>query len=111
MLCSQAMAVCISMWLSGHGYDAPHREAVLSYIKRESGFAPGVVVKTGACLGQWAGIRRKQILELGRGKCPAWDIQLEFMDRELRGPFKGFWHSPNPNTHICNHFGRGKADP
>lgn len=85
----------ISGWLTNHGY-APHqRDAVLSYVSRESGFRPSVVAASGACLLQWAGSRRRAMLALGNGQCPTWETQMDFADRELRTEpcFAAFWRA------------------
>lgn len=104
-----AVAVCLllSGWLSGHGYDAPRRDAVLAYVGRESGFDPDVVTASGACLFQWAGARRREVLMLGEGRCPSWEAQVELADRELRTTFAGFWRSRHPAARMRECFGKG----
>ena len=108
MPCVKALCVLVGVWLGDHGYDASHRDAVLVYIERESGFDPDVVSRNGVCLYQWAGQRRRAIL--ARGACPDWRTQVEFADVELHGPFAGFWRSPDPARHMREHFGRGVLD-
>ena len=110
MACSKILCVLVASWLSTHGYDPAHREAVLNYIAHESDFEPDVVERTGACLFQWAGQRRRYALSLGRGRCPPWEVQMLIADRELRGPFAGFWRAHDPRTHMRAHFGRGALD-
>ena len=87
---------------------APQREAVLRYVQRESGFDASVIVKTGACGFQWAGVRRRTVLAMGSGRCPSWEVQMEFADRELRTTYGGFFRAADPYAHIRVHFGAGK---
>lgn len=99
----------MSGWLSQHGYSPAQRDAVLAYVRHESGFQPDVIGRTGACAFQWAGIRRRQILALGRGHCPPWWMQMEQADRELHTWFRGFWTAHDPAAHMRAHFGRGRS--
>jgi len=86
----------MTLWMGSHGYPKPLQAAVLDYVKHESGFEAGKIVSTGACLFQWAGVRRRRVLALGGGVCPAWEAQMGFMDRELRGEdcFRPLWARP-----------------
>lgn len=102
------LAACLALWMGAHGYDPPHQRAVLEYVHHESGFQPDVVVRTGACLFQWAGSRRRAVLKLGGGHCPSWEVQIEQADHEMRTLFPGFFHSLRPFEHMRNHFGRGR---
>lgn len=109
MACAHALAVCISMWLTAHGYSTAQRDAVLSYMHRESDFNPSLIERTGACLWQHAGHRRHQILALGGGRCPPWEQQMEFGDHELRTEFRRFWTADNPHAYMRNCFGMGRC--
>jgi hypothetical protein len=111
MQCTVLLCLAVSAWLSAHHYDPPHRDAVLAYIQHESGFNPDTIEWSGACVGQWAGVRRRYILSLGRGRCPPWQVQMLVMDRELHTDFAGFWRSANPAQHMRRHFGAGALDP
>lgn len=94
MLCaSVALCAVLSGWLTNSGFDAPHRDAVLTYIEHESGFDPDATSRSGACLFQWAGSRRRDVLALGHGKCPPIETQVQFAIKELRevGAFQCFW--------------------
>lgn len=104
-----AIAVCalLSWWLGNHGYDAPHREAVLAYVRSESDFQWWKIEWSGACLFQWAGERRRDVLAAGHGRCPSWRDQAIFADRELRTLFRGFWTTRYPGEHMRRHFGAG----
>ena len=106
-----ALCVLLSGWLGDHGYDAPHRDAVLAYVRHESGFVPNAIARSGACLFQWAGPRRREVLRIGRGTCPSWQVQATIADRELRTHFAGFWWSRDPALHMRRHFGTGALDP
>jgi len=108
--CTVALCFAISTWLTAHGYSPPQRDAVLAYVGRESGFRPDVIGVNGVCLGQWAGVRRRQVLALGGSRCPPWEAQMEFADRELRTVFAGFWAARDPASHMRCHFGMGRAD-
>jgi hypothetical protein len=112
VLCA-AIALCVMMsgWLSDHGYSAAQRDAVLGYVRHESGFQPDVIGRNGVCLFQHAGSRRRAVLALGYGRCPPWQAQMEFADRELRTTFRGFWTARDPVAHMRECFGRGRADP
>lgn len=105
------LCLAVAGWLTSHGYDAPHRDAVLSYINHESGFQPDVIAWSGACLFQWAGSRRRYVLSVGHGRCPNLYTQLAIADRELHTDFAGFWRSANPSAHMRKHFGAGALDP
>ena len=115
MLCS-ALALCAftSAWFSDHWFDPPHTRAVLTYIERESGFDPNVIVTTGACLGQWAGSRRKTVLAAGHGKCPPIAWQLEQIHSELWrvDAFRCFWKASTYEGALAalrRGFGRGRC--
>jgi len=103
-------ALCISLWLTAHGYSPTQRDAVLTYVGRESGFQANSIANSGVCLFQWAGVRRRQVLALGGGRCPPWEVQMEFADRELRTVFAGFWAARDPASHMRRCFGMGRAD-
>lgn len=104
-----ALCIFVSVWLTDHHYSPAQRDAVLFYIHHESDFDPATIERSGACLVQWAGSRRRQILALGNGRCPSIETQLEFADHELRTipNFRGFWTSSNPRWHMRYHFGQG----
>lgn len=108
----EALCLAISLWLTQHGYDAPRRDAVLEYVRLESGFDPKVVRRTGACLFQWAGKRRIAVLALGRGRCPNWQTQVAHADRELRTVHRygSFWTCAPGQAfrEFRQHFGRGR---
>jgi hypothetical protein len=109
MQCAAQLCFAISAWLTAHSYDPDHRDAVLRYIQAESGFEEQVVSRSGACLCQWAGSRRRSILSQGR--CPSWERQLEFADAELRsGLYERFWKTKGAEVFraLRDTFGRGK---
>lgn len=84
MMCV-GLCLWISVWLTQHNYDPPHRNAMLRHIQIESRFQEDALAPWGSiCLFQWNGVRRRQVLALGGGKCPDWDTQMAFADRELR---------------------------
>lgn len=95
-------------WLTAHGYDAPHRDAVLSYVGHESGYETNVVTRTGACLFQWAGARRRRLMD-EYGRCPSWWRQMIFADHELRNvrAYRCFWTGANPAGAMKRGFGGG----
>jgi hypothetical protein len=78
------LCLLVSVWLTQHSYDAPHRDAVLAYIHRESDFDFNLIERTGVCGFQWAGARRVRVLGIGHGRCPHWERQVEIADYELR---------------------------
>ena len=110
MACTKALCILIGEWLASHGYSQAQQYAVLNYIHRESDFNPDTIERTGACLYQWAGERRRAILKIGHGHCPDWRTQVEFADYELRHTFCGFFHTSNPYQHIRVHFGSGAIE-
>jgi hypothetical protein len=74
----------ISAWLTQHGYDADHRDAVLRQIHLESRFVECPVDTSGGVgLHQWTGIRRKALREAAGVACPPWKAQMTFADKEL----------------------------
>lgn len=85
----------MSVWFSDHWFDPAHRDALLTYTQHESGFDPTVIVRTGACLPQWAGERRRFALEVGHGACPAVSWQFSRIHWELWNidAFRCFWHA------------------
>ena len=114
MLCAAALCLAASIWLTDHGYSPPQRDAVLSYIKRESDFHPDLIERTGVCLMQWAGSRRMQVLAESAGRCPPWTRQLEIADRELRTEpaYRCFWRAMTYTgalSAIRRGFGRGRC--
>jgi hypothetical protein len=113
MLCS-ALALCAMMttWFSERGFDPPHTEALMTYIEHESGFDPNVIVRTGVCLGQWAGQRRRTALAAGHGKCPPVEWQLAQIQKELWtvDAYRCFWKATNYKAALRalrRGFGRG----
>jgi hypothetical protein len=87
------LCMLIASWLGQHGYDQPHRQAMLRNIEIESRFNPDAISRSGSrCLFQWNGERRQRVLS-GSLKCPAWKTQLAFADAELRAvaAYSCFW--------------------
>ena len=108
------LCLLVSAWLTENHYDAPHRDAVLTYIRHESDFQPNLIERTGVCLAQWAGSRRRDVLAQGRGRCPPWQDQLERMDFELRNEpmYRCFWAAHTyaaAVSAIKRGFGQGKC--
>lgn len=110
MTCVVSLCILMGGWLVQHGYDKPHTDAVLRYVKRESDFNPNIIERSGACLMQWAGKRRRAILAQGRGRCPSWEEQMAFADYELHHVYCGFWHALDPYLNIRVHFGAGAIE-
>lgn len=107
------MCLALSGWMGEHGYPATMRDAVLAYVRSESGFRPDVIKPSGACLMQWAGERRRQVLAIGHGHCPDWRVQMVFADYELRSIacFLPIWKaSPRLIERVFHdRFGRGRC--
>ena len=110
MTCVTALCILMGGWLTSHNYDISHRDAILRYVKRESDFQPNIIERTGICAFQWAGERRRNILRVGNGKCPSWQVQMIVADEELHKFFCGFFHAIDPFYHMRIHFGQGAIE-
>ncbi len=110
-----ALCLAVSGWLTSHGFGGPQRDAVLRNIHLESRFSPCVTrgPRGSAYLLQWLGPRRVALERFARStRCPSWDIQMEFMFRELRAPrYAAFWAARNSGIafhEMRERFGRGR---
>lgn len=95
MPCATALAICMSLWFTDHGYLPYQRDAMIRQAWIESRHQPCVVSRAGSVfLFQWNGARRKALLKASGGRCPSWDQQLAFADAELRsGAYEAFWRA------------------
>lgn len=104
-------ASLILAWLSIHGYDKVHADAVALYLHRESGFEPCVENRTGHYIAQWVGVRLRELSSFaGVAGCPRWEVQMEFLNKELRsGRYERFWRARrNVYAILRRTFGEGK---
>jgi len=99
------VCLAVSAWLSLHGYDPSHRDAVLGYIRHESGFETCPADRgTGRFLFQW--LPPRGFLP---GSCPNLEEQMTEADRELHNYYVGFWTARDPSRYMRRCFGAGEC--
>lgn len=99
MMAAEAVRAFMLSWFLTHNYSPVQADAIIRQANIESRLQPCVRSSMGSWLFGWVGKRRQALARYaGTAGCPGLEMQLAFVDLELRRePYRAFWSAP-PQT-------------